>query len=254
MKVLLISFVFGLGFHAQAFPVGAELEESAALAQPRESNNKNAPTTSIVFRLATPQGEVVSLVEQNAKLLVRPASTMKLFTGWMALQKGVQTDEYLTSMLQTSNNAQAERTLRLLGGAAQMTAFYRDLGLEVNGQLRIVDGSGLSKANRSNCHIQLELLNYIRQTPDFERFRNLLATPGAVGTLDDRLLDFRGRLFGKTGTLRTTIALTGFVESTKGTVMFCVISEFFSRTWPQERARIDAIVRERVTALEESAR
>lgn len=228
---------------------GVSLEEAGAYSTPF-SFEKGAPTTSIVFKLATPQGEVVSIKEDNGPLQVRPASTMKLFTGWMALQNGARPDEYLSDMLHRSDNAKAEATLKRMGGARAMENFYRDLGLNVKDQFKVVDGSGLSKSNRTTCNLQIELLDHIRQTPDFERFRSMLASPGEEGTLDDRLLELRGKLFGKTGTLRTTIALSGFIESSKGTVMFCVISEFFSNSWPNERARIDRIVLDQLAQIE----
>jgi len=232
---------------------GAFLEEQAALSTPASTKALPAPTTSSVFKLVTPQGEALTLVSQNGALLVRPASTMKLFTSWMALKQGVRTDEYLSEMLHTSNNAMAESTLRLLGGAKAMRNFLRDEeGLPVEGALKIVDGSGLSKANWVTCDFEVGFLDHVRQSAEFERYLSLLATPGAVGTLDDRLLELQGRLFGKTGTLRTTIALSGVVLSEKGTVLFCVISENFRATWPQERARIDALVLEQIHALESS--
>ena len=251
MKTIFTILVLSVITSAFASPQGVALEEQMARRAGGHDNKSAQATLSAVFRLATPQGQVISLQERNANLMVRPASTMKLFTGWMALQRGVRSDEFLSEMLHTSDNAKAEQSLRLLGGASAMTRYYRDAGLPM-AQLRIVDGSGLSKSNRTNCHVQLELLNLIRQTPDYERFRSLLASPGEVGTLDDRLLEYQGRLFGKTGTLSTTIALTGYLESPKGTLMFCVISEFFKNSWPAERARVDAVIRAKITELETS--
>lgn len=247
MKMILF-IVLSWSATTQASPQGVALEERMALMSEANTDKRGA-TLSSVFRLATPQGELISLQEQNAALMVRPASTMKLFTGWMALQRGARSDEFLSDMLHTSDNAKAEDTLRRLGGARAMTDFYRELGFPM-AQLKIVDGSGLSKSNRTNCDVQLKLLDLIRRSPDYERFRGLLAAPGEAGTLDDRLLELRGRLFGKTGTLRTTVALTGYVESTKGTLMFCVISEFFNTSWPVQRARIDGIVMDQVSRLE----
>lgn len=248
-KMYLALFALNLISGTSLYAQGVAIEEAGALSRPI-SIEKSAPTTSIVFKLVVPQGEVLDLRNEKGELLVRPASTMKLFTGWMALQNAARSDEYLSDMLHRSDNAKADSTLRRLGGAKVMMDYYRDLGLSVQNQLKIVDGSGLSKSNRTTCSLQIELLDHIRQTADFERFKSLLASPGEQGTLDDRLLDLQGRLFGKTGTLRTTIALTGYIESSKGTVMFCVISEFFQNSWPNERARIDKIVLDEVSKLE----
>lgn len=254
MKSLTLIILSSLLSLAHASSQGVALEEQMAREAGSQVEKSAAQATlSSVFRLARPQGEVISLQEQNVNLMIRPASTMKLFTGWMALQKGVSPDEFLSEMLHNSDNAKAQQALRLLGGAGEMTKYYRELGYPM-AQLRIIDGSGLSKSNRTNCAVIMQHLDMIRQTPDYERFRALLASPGEPGTLDDRLLEYQGRLFGKTGTLATTIALAGYVESPKGTVMFCVISEFFRNSWPNERARIDAVVRAKITELENSRR
>lgn len=247
MKSLLFSLL--LVSPAWASAPGVALEEAMALSQP-VSREKAPATTSIVLRLINPQGEKVNLVEKNAKLLVRPASLMKLFTGWMAFELAVRPDDFLSEMLHRSDNAKAEQTLKALGGAKSMMSYYREQGLPVDGALKIVDGSGLSKSNRVNCDVVIQHLERIKEHPESERFKTLLASPGEVGTLDDRLLEYQGRLFGKTGTLRTTIALAGLLESPKGTVLFCVISEYFRSSWPQERARVDGLLRNEIQALE----
>lgn len=254
MKALaFLTLALGLGLtpHAHAFR-GAELEERMALMSEVESaDEKAAMTTSIVFKLINPQGERSVLQTRNGDLLVKPASTMKLFTGWMALMRGTQTDEYLGEMLRMSDNAKAEETLRAMGGTRALTTFLTEEGLNVNARtFQAVDGSGLSKANRASCNFEISLLEHIHASSEYERYRALLAQPGVAGTLEKRLLPWAGKLFAKTGTLRLTIALTGFAETSKGTVLFCVIAENFSNTWDQQRARIDSLVSAKLLELE----
>ena len=74
------------------------------------------------------------------------------------------------------------------------------------------DGSGLSEDNRLTCNLLIELLT--SEGPD-----SLLASSfsigGVRGSLEPKFQESsaQGRVFAKTGTLRGTIALSGYVES-----------------------------------------
>jgi D-alanyl-D-alanine carboxypeptidase len=203
----------------------------------------NSPTYAHVFKLLRPDGTSVVLAEKNPNLLLKPASTMKLFTGWWAHQEKSRTEAYLGQMLKYSVNTMAQNTLVALGGVEAMKDYYRNLGLAVNDQtFRPADGSGLSYANQTNCAVQIELLEKIRQGGDYLAFRNLLAQPRRNGTLKQRLTKLTGKVFAKTGTLKKTAALSGFVEAPRGTIVFCVISDYLNKSLATERTRIDALV------------
>ncbi len=201
------------------------------------------PSYAHVFKLIRPDGTTKVLTSKNTNLLLKPASTMKLFTGWWAYQEKARTNEYLGQMLRDSVNSMAQNTLVKLGGADAMKDYYRNLGLTMNNQtFNPADGSGLSYANQTNCGVQIELLEEIRQDTDYLTFRNLLAQPRKNGTLKKRLRNLAGKVFAKTGTLKKTAALSGFIEAPQGTIVFCVISDYLNKTLARERARIDAMV------------
>jgi D-alanyl-D-alanine carboxypeptidase/D-alanyl-D-alanine-endopeptidase (penicillin-binding protein 4) len=134
----------------------------------------------------------------------------------------------------------AQSTLVRLGGTEAMENYFRNLGLSVsNSTLRVADGSGLSYANQSNCAIQIELLELIHRDADYDTFKNLMAQPGQAGTLEKRLKSLKGKVFAKTGTLKKTAALSGFIEAPQGVIVFCAISDYLNTTLASERNRLD---------------
>lgn len=206
--------------------------------------------THISMKLISPENERTVVQELNAHVLARPASTMKLFTAWIAMNEGSKTDAYLSQMLRLSDNAMANVTLAKIGGASELSSLLSRDGVQISEEnFKAVDGSGLSKSNRVTCDLQVQLLEHIYDSPEYERFRNLLARPGREGTLDKRLLNFRSSVYAKTGTLKKTSALSGYAETQKGTLLFCIISEDFAGTWTQERARIDGLLTQKIKNL-----
>tara|TARA_R110000868_G_scaffold258137_2_gene515377 strand:- start:2655 stop:3425 length:771 start_codon:yes stop_codon:yes gene_type:complete len=207
---------------------------------PGKSNN---PVFSHLFKLVKPDGTGKVLAIKNSTALNKPASTMKLFTGWWALQEGIRELDYLETMLTTSSNAMAQSTLNLLGSNSDMEDYYRNEGLTVNEHtFRVADGSGLSYSNKSNCIVQIQLLEMILASNQYVIFRDLLAQPAQNGTLRNRLHELKGKVFAKTGTLNRTAALSGFIEAPQGTIVFCVLSDFLNHSLQYERKRIDAMV------------
>lgn len=203
----------------------------------------STPILTHYFKLIKSDGTSETLSKENSSVLVKPASTMKIFTGWWAFSEGVRTNSYLATMLKTSSNAMAQSTLNLLGSPRDMELYYAGLGLDVTeDSLQVADGSGLSYDNQSNCDVQIELLEMIYNSAGYEDFRELMAKPGEEGTLSNRLKNLAGKVFAKTGTLRATAALSGFVDAPQGTIVFCVMSDFIHTTLSQERARIDSLV------------
>ena len=239
-KVLTVFLLAPLGLYAQV----DKYEDTPEFLAPQVDIYKSStPILTHYFKLIKADGSSEILDRQNSNVPVKPASTMKIFTGWWAFSTDVREHDYLATMLKTSSNAMAQSTLDLMGSPHDMELYYEGLGLDVNeNSLRVADGSGLSYSNQANCDIQIELLEYIYNSADFETFRELMAKPGEEGTLVNRLKNLKGKVFAKTGTLRATAALSGFVDSPKGTIIFCVLSDFIRTSLPTERARIDALV------------
>lgn len=216
--------------------------------------NRSAPnfkgrngTWVYAFELMLPDGTSKVLSESNRNLMVKPASTMKLFSGWAAYKLNLKTDSYLGTMLKTSSNSMADSTLKAIGGTKALKAFYKQEGLELNSSNFIqADGSGLSYDNKTNCSSQIDLLKLMYRDPSFDQYKTLLARPGQEGTLKKRLPSLKGKLFGKTGTLKRTASLTGIVETNAGTILFCVLTDYLPSAASNFRPKIDAMVLQNV--------
>lgn len=103
-------------------------------------------------------------------------------------------------------------------GTASLRSTLEEMGIDVDHAV-FRDGSGLSHHNRVTARQVVNLLSVMRRHASADLFLNSLAAPGEPGTLrrhyDDPLL--RGRLRGKTGTLRGVRALAGVVSREDGT-------------------------------------
>lgn len=102
------------------------------------------------------------------------------------------------------------------------------------------DGSGLSRHNLVTTRAISRLLVWARSRPWFSGFQSALARPG-VGTLASRLsgVDF----VGKTGTLDSVAALSGYLRSADGSeLVVSVIANHFVAPASQVRDVLDRIV------------
>ena len=71
----------------------------------------------------------------------------------------------------------------------------------------------------------MQLLDYARTAPWSAVFRAALAKPASPGTLSNRLRPLAGRLEGKTGTLNSVNALSGYVRTRDGReLIFSILS------------------------------
>ena len=125
-----------------------------------------------------------------------------------------------------SDNFIAEMLLKQLGArefgrgttAAGAKAVRRELAqreLPLGG-VRIVDGSGLSRADRVTAQMLSALLVSARNDAGIaEAFVGSLAVAGISGTLEDRLTvpPARGHVRAKTGTTNAASALSGYADS-----------------------------------------
>ena len=128
------------------------------------------------------------------------------------------------SILVPSDNLLAERLLSALGvyaGAATQTAgaaVVRDTLDDLGVRPRVVDGSGLSYANRTTPRHVVRLLETLVESESGPTFRSALAVPGRSGTVKTRMrgTSAAGRCAVKTGTLRAVSALAGVCTTTGG--------------------------------------
>lgn len=104
------------------------------------------------------------------------------------------------------------------GGRQAVTSLLATLGFDTT-RLRLMDGSGLSRANRVTALALAQLARLSRLDPRFATMyeRGAMPVSGRSGTLDDRYGRYstrpsrcaRGKIRAKTGTLFDTVGLTG---------------------------------------------
>jgi len=102
-------------------------------------------------------------------------------------------------------------------GCRALTQFLDDAGLSSE-EVRIEEGSGLSRNSLTTPGAIVALLRHMREHPAARDFVEALPVAGVDGTLEDRFIDTpaQGNLRAKTGTLRWTSALSGYVTSQAG--------------------------------------
>jgi serine-type D-Ala-D-Ala carboxypeptidase/endopeptidase (penicillin-binding protein 4) len=124
-----------------------------------------------------------------------------------------------------SDNFMAETLLKALGAefgtagsTAAGTAVARDVAAELGASPTMVDGSGLSRANRTSPHDVVDLLAGMDESEAADDFATSLAVAGRSGTLSDRMrrTSAQERCRAKTGTLIGVSALAGYCDGPAG--------------------------------------
>lgn len=137
-------------------------------------------------------------------------------------------------ILKKSNNMVAETIFKLAGGkfanesgsiatgVDMLNCYYKNLGISTD-NIKIVDGSGVSKNNLLTADFVTDILIKTARNQDTKNFKCLLASPGE-GTLTDRMLYFKDNLRAKTGTLTNISSIAGYLTVKSGrTYAFCII-------------------------------
>ena len=136
------------------------------------------------------------------------------------------TAQLLGLMLPPSDNFFAEMLVKGLGarfgGAGTTAAGAAVVSMTISELLgihpQVVDGSGLSEADRTSPYQVADLLVELQPTPIGTVLRHSLAVAGRTGTLALRMRDTgaAGRCQGKTGTLTGVSNLVGYCQSSDG--------------------------------------
>ena len=241
-------------------------KSTAALSRTLDNVFRGAGDWAYASVLVRPDGSEVPLVSRSESVAMIPASTMKLFTGWLGFQERLRTDNSLGSMLQRSLNRQAKNLLTDLLhalGLQKLSSYtahaQRRLGLGAD-TFRVVDGAGYSNVNRASASDEIQLLRTIRYSADYIDFRNLLAQPELspstlarrFDTAWDRDHQMRDRLYAKTGTLPETrvSALAGFLRTRSGTVLFSFLGNRLTHSIDTSEALVDRAIRAHVRFIE----
>ncbi len=126
----------------------------------------------------------------------------------------------LVEMNRESNNFYAEMLPRQVGKVATgddrnwvaaVGESLTNLGVDPQGY-KIVDGSGLARQNQVTPRAIVQTLQGMANSPEATVYRNSLSLAGENGTLRSRLKNIPGNFWGKTGTLRGVVALSGYLD------------------------------------------
>jgi D-alanyl-D-alanine carboxypeptidase/D-alanyl-D-alanine-endopeptidase (penicillin-binding protein 4) len=154
------------------------------------------------------------------------------------------------NMLQDSDNTIAETLFRASAAASGVKPTWNnsrkyayqvlaDLGVDTE-NIRLIDGSGLSRTNRLTAHFLTSLLmkTVAEENPELNVIydRRLLSTAGRNGTLQYRFSEARtrcarGHVQAKTGSLRDTNTLAGFVKNKNGSIAVFAFLVNHSPNW-----------------------
>lgn len=155
----------------------------------------------------------------------------------------------MIKVLKTSDNLAAESLFKHAGAvwsgkkgsiehSVSMTELYlKNINISSD-DIKIVDGSGVSKNNLMTSDFMSEFLLYKAKENNFETFKNYLPTPGE-GTLKNRMLYFKDNLRAKTGTLSDTSAIAGYLLSRRGKLYAFDIMIMDAKTSPADKKNIE---------------
>jgi D-alanyl-D-alanine carboxypeptidase/D-alanyl-D-alanine-endopeptidase (penicillin-binding protein 4) len=127
-----------------------------------------------------------------------------------------------------SDNFFAEMLMKLLGArlgsagtTAAGTAVVEDFAREHGSGVQAIDGSGLTRSNRSSPQDVVDLLLSMRDDPAGDEFIQDLALTGKEGTVADRMRGTAayGRCRTKTGTITGVSNLSGYCFNKSGRIM-----------------------------------
>ena len=189
-----------------------------------------------------------SLFDIDNYQISTPYSQMKL----IATAESPQLRKIISFMNHYSDNLIAENILKTLAyknsglgtfgaGTDCLIKYARKAGISTQ-ELRLYDGSGLSRMNLMSPSDFTTLLTYIYKSKYKDDFVSSLATPSENGTLKDRLPELTQRLWAKTGSMSGVNNLCGYIETADN--QMCAFSVMLLNTTisiPNSSKIIDAI-------------
>ncbi len=185
----------------------------------------------------------------------RPASGLEL-----AAVESPPVADLVRHMMKPSQNLYAQMLLLQVGarssggepnrrtteeqGIAELARFVRRAGLDP-GEVRLDEGSGLSRTSLVTPRAVVSLLRYMARHESAGAFRASLPVAGVDGTLRRRLrgTSAEGRLLGKTGTMRGVYCLSGYVTTLAGEELAYAIllNHYFAESADEARRELDAL-------------
>ncbi|WP_217915228.1 D-alanyl-D-alanine carboxypeptidase [Miltoncostaea marina] len=163
-----------------------------------------------------PLGRTLFAAGTRAPLIL--ASVTKVATVAAALADAPMRPAAAAAILRPSDNRRAQALSTALGGGSRGLGARRavEAAAALGAEMRLVDGSGLSRGNRAAAGEVADLLHGLRDAPRFPVLLRALPVAGRSGTLQWRMRGSwaHGRLRAKTGTLAdppAASALAGYL-------------------------------------------
>lgn len=115
------------------------------------------------------------------------------------------------------------------GGSRAVAGYLKERGLV---GAKLVDGSGLARENRLSANDLTTVLRHVWRSPSRKLYLSSLPIAGEDGSLKRRMRSgpARGRVFGKTGYIRSASGLSGYVQTQGGKwLAFSILVNGFQR-------------------------
>ena len=163
----------------------------------------------------------------------------------------------ISSILKDSNNLVAETVFKIAGGkysnstgttadAIKMAELYlQKLGVNTD-DIRIVDGSGVSKNNLVTADFMTDFL--IAQNKANPKYKDYFSSAGQ-GTLRNRMLYFGDNLKAKTGTLADVSSITGYITTLNGKTLAFDIIINDAKSKPSEKKMLEEYILRAIQTL-----
>ncbi|MBR5555322.1 D-alanyl-D-alanine carboxypeptidase/D-alanyl-D-alanine-endopeptidase [bacterium] len=160
----------------------------------------------------------------------------------------------LNDSLKNSSNLSAETLFKVAGGhfvkntgaiknSILMFNEYCKKNNLKNENIKIADGSGVSKNNLMTADFMTNFLVLQTKKENFEKYLNLYPTAGE-GTLKNRMLYFKDIIFAKTGTLSDASAICGYIKTRDGNlVVFDIMIQDAKSSSSDKKATEEQIIR-----------
>ena len=158
--------------------------------------------------------------------------------GRLIAAMNVPSDNFIAETLIKALGAGFGRAGSTAAGAAVIRSTLAGLGVRT----RVVDGSGLSPANRTSPRAVVSLLMAMDESDVAQPFLASLPVAGRTGTLHDRMRTTAARdnCRAKTGTLRNVSALAGYCSTRGGgRVAFAFLMNY---VWPSGARRLQDLM------------
>ena len=208
-----------------------------------ESGSRHGPHAPAAYAA----GELALALKRDGVHVMKGSGAQEAPVGAaeLAAVRSPTIDQLLSLTLPPSDNFFAETLLKDLGaryGGAGTTAagaavVRRTIASLLGIHPRLVDGSGLSRQDRTSPYEVVDLLSELAHSSLGQTLRGDLAVAGRSGTLAERMKGTvaSGRCKAKTGTLTGVSNLAGYCEATNGQL---IAFAFFDDSIPIAEAHL----------------